>query len=534
MNSAEKQYVILPKNALEGSGPRNSVRGLLLAAGYDKVANGFDRRDQIEQGDFIFRGVKGADALSTQLELFQQQSLGILVGSDVLAEADISAISLGVSSRLEMLVKLGIGECRMRFLVPNESKVSSSSDLENRLIFSKYAGLAETTLRALDVRTPVRQTEGADTRVNDWRKQEPRVGAFEIVGSGDTARQNDLQIVEGLAYPSGETLGLPYLDLNSVTTDFYASNIQGASSRSRDMLREMGLALESARTVNRYVTFVFNARNSELSRFANLGMKGPTISPLLTRDGEEWSSVTISVPEKSQNAVRADLMSRGARDLLTSSPLNAEPDPDTSNVVRILPFNSDAKTAEASSAIPDAEQKRGEVADWLVSLASKIDERASGGSQTSSTVKALGQGPDFCAGRFVSEAGELSRAIRKETQKDAIDEAGQCFYWFVVALKSKGYSLDEVAAVLSDETAFKERLVAILASTEAKRTLVGSGGIGAEAVDFADDSITFSTALRKSGKDVALAAAGSSLTKLLSLLKISNIDLTAVMEAERG
>lgn len=532
MKSPDKQYVILPKSALEGSGSRNSVRGLLLAAGYDKVANGFDRRDQIVQGDFIFRGVKGSDALSTQLELFREQPLGMLIGSDVLAEADIAAMSLGVRSDIQKLVSLNIGECRMRFLVPNESKVQTEADLSERLIFSKYAGLAERSLASLGVRTPVRQTEGADTRVNDWRMQEPRVGAFEIVGSGDTARQNDLQIVEGFAYPTGDMLNLPYLDLNRITTDMYVSNIGNASRRSRDMLREIGLALESARTVNRFVTFQFNVPNAELSKFADLGMKGPSVSPLLTKDGVEWSAVTISVPESSQNAARADLMARGAKDLLTSSPLNAEPNPETSSVIRLLPFGTGAKDTE--STIVDQASKQTEEASWLVGLSEKLDQRIQSRDQNSTTLKALEKGPEFCAARYVGEAGELSKALRKETKADATMEASQCFYWFIVALKSKGYSLDEVASLLTDAETPTDRLKAIIASADTKRALVGSGGIANEAVDYADDAITFSTALRKLEKDEALNAAGVSLQKLLSLLKIADIDLSAVMEAERG
>jgi len=535
MNSAEKQYIVLPKNALtEGSGSRNGVLGLLIAAGYDKVANGFDRRDQIEQGDFIFRGIKGSGALATQLELFRQQPLGMLMGSDVLAEADINALSLGVRSEIQKLVPLDIGECRMRFLVPNESRSQTEADLESRLIFSKYAGLAERTLGAMNVRTLVRQTEGADTRVNEYRTLQPRVGAFEIVGSGDTARQNNLQIVEGFSYPSGESLGLPYLDLNRITTDFSMSNIASASNRSRDMLREMGLALESARTVNRFVTFQFNARASEANAFSDLGMKGPTISPLLTRDGEKWVSVTISVPEGNQNAMRAKLMSRGAKDLLTSSPLSAEPDPDTSSVIRILPF--DDMRAGRSDALDDREESRQKTADWLLGLAETVRKRAESGDEQSSTVRALRQGPELCAARYVGEAGELSKAIRTETTKAAIAEAGQCFYWFLVSLQSKGYSFDEVlASLLSDQDqASKDTLCAVLSSVERTTTFVGSGGINAEAVDFSDDTMTFSTALRKKSKDEALSAAARSLQKLLSLLKIADIDLIAVMEAERG
>lgn len=342
MKSAEKQYIIVPKNAFtEGSGPRNGMLDLLVRAGYDKVTDGLDRRDQVEQGDFIFRGVKGSDALATQLELFGGMPLVILMGSDVLAEADISALSFGVRSDVQKLVDLGIGECRMRFLVPNESRVETPKDLEERLIFSKYSGLAGRTLSAMGVNIPVRQTEGADTRVNDWRQKNRRIGAFEIVGSGDTARQNNLQIVEEFKYPSCESLGLPYLDLNRITTDLYVSNITRMSTKSKDRLREIGLALESARTVNRFVTFQCNVLTSDVPRFADLGMKGPTVCPLVGPREATWSAITISVQEDEQNAMRVELLARGAKDILSGSPLNAEPDAEQSSVIQLLPFTQD-------------------------------------------------------------------------------------------------------------------------------------------------------------------------------------------------
>ncbi len=510
------------------------MQDLLVRAGYDKVTNGFDRDDQIEQGDFIFRGVKGADAIATQLELFQETPIGMLMGSDVLAEGDILAFSLGVRSDIQKFVDLGIGECRMRFLVPNESQVETPEDLEARLIFSKYSGITRRALASLAVGAFIRQTQGADTRVNDWRQENQRVGAFEIVGSGDTARQNNLQIVEGFKYPTGEALGLPYLDLNRITTDMYVSNIQNASTRSRNMIREIGLALESARTVNRFVMFQFNALTSDLSRFADLGMKGPTVSPLVSGD-ESWSAVTISVPEAQQNAMRMTLLARGAKDLLSSSPLNAEPDAERSSVIRLLPFSQQAEADVCGSQVNNPEMSRQEAADWLLSLFDTVRQRAEMVDESSSTARALRQGSELCAARYVGEVGELSKAIRTETMKDAIAEAGQCFYWFMVALQSKGYSFDEVlTSLLAGQDQASNKLCTILLSIEKTKPFVGSGGIAQEAVAYADDAITFSTALRKKSKDEALRAAGASLQKLLSLLKIADIDLAAVMEAERA
>lgn len=540
MRTPDKQTIIIPKNAVtDGAGPRNGLLGLLERAGYDVlVRKGLDRKDQAEQGDFVFRGVKGSDALAAQLELYDRDSIGILMGSDVIAEADLSAVSVGVRSDIQKLLTLGIGPCRMRFLSPEENIVNGGPDLGDRLIFSKYPRLTEATLRAMGVKAPVRRTEGADTRVNEWRQEQPNVGAFEIVGTGDTARQNKLQIVETFWYPDGRSMEMPYLDLNNVTTDLYATNLARAGGRSRDMLREIGLALESARQQNRFVTFEFNVPTDDTPNFADFGMKGPTISSVMTQAGVgPWSALKISVPVDQVNRVRSELLRRGAQDLLTVDGVDAEPGRDTSEVIRILPFEENGADVTLSSA--SSELVRREVAGWLTDLNTTVDTAP--GRPESGTARSLAKGDEFCASRFVNEALELSRAIRTETRENAVTEAGQCFYWMLTALKSKGISFSTVLKgviaqrMLKDEDTFTDtdRLAVILQSIDEAETLVGSGGIAGEAVSFADDAVSFSTALRKQAPDAAALAAGLSLQKLITLLRIAGIDLHEVMQDER-
>ncbi len=541
MNSPEKQFVIIPKNIVgDGAGPRNGLIGLLDRAGYDKVGKGFDRRDQVEQGDFVFRGVKGPDALATQLELFRGRPLAILIGSDVLAEADFQAMNLGVRSDIQQLLTLGVGPCRMRFLVPKENPVNESEDLRGRLIFSKYPNVTEATLRAMRIDASVRRTEGADTRVGEYREGNTGVGAFEIVGTGETAEKNRLQVTDGLTYPSGVDLGVPYLDLGSVTTNVYASNIARAGNRSRELLRELGLSLESARTTNRFVTFKFNVPTEQVVRFADLGMKGPTVAPVMTRAGEQpWSALEISIPAESENRMRSELLRRGARDLLSGSSMDAEPSADTSEVIRILPFESEAKGATES--ILDPEEERSQVAEWMLGLMETITRRAESDDESSGTVRALSQGVTFCAPRFANEAQELSRAIRLEPRENAVDEAGQCLYWLLVSLRARDISFVEFLRSAASHLALDpdsardmtEQVMQILEVSDRDMPLVGSGGMTGEAVSFADQAVEASSLLRKGGHDAAVAGAALSLKKLLRLLKLAEIDLVDVMRKEQ-
>lgn len=91
----------------------------------------------------------------------------------------------------------------------------------------------------------------------------------------------------------------------------------------------------------------------------------------------------------------------------------------------------------------------GRLADALAHLAATIDARAEEGDAGKSwTAKLLARGPDACAAKVAEEGGELSDAVRGETDARVASEAADVLYHVFVALRSRGVSLDDVAAAL--------------------------------------------------------------------------------------
>lgn len=85
----------------------------------------------------------------------------------------------------------------------------------------------------------------------------------------------------------------------------------------------------------------------------------------------------------------------------------------------------------------------------LAHLAATIDARAdTAEAGTSWTAKLLAQGPDMCAAKVAEEGAELAEAVRRESDARVASEAADVLYHLVVALRSRGVSLDAVAADL--------------------------------------------------------------------------------------
>lgn len=85
----------------------------------------------------------------------------------------------------------------------------------------------------------------------------------------------------------------------------------------------------------------------------------------------------------------------------------------------------------------------------LAHLAGTIDARASDGDSGKSwTAKLLAKGPEACADKVAEEGGELADAVRGESDARVASEAADLLYHVFVALRSRGVSLNDVAAAL--------------------------------------------------------------------------------------
>lgn len=90
-----------------------------------------------------------------------------------------------------------------------------------------------------------------------------------------------------------------------------------------------------------------------------------------------------------------------------------------------------------------------QIAAALRELAAKIDARAGADASHSYTAQLLAKGPAACAKKLGEEGVELALAVSSQSEAEVAAEAGDVLYHLLVALRVRGVSLDEVAAVLA-------------------------------------------------------------------------------------
>ena len=84
----------------------------------------------------------------------------------------------------------------------------------------------------------------------------------------------------------------------------------------------------------------------------------------------------------------------------------------------------------------------------LTRLAKTIDGRAGGDPETSWTAKLLAGGPALTAKKLGEEGVEAALAVSHQTDKEVTAEAADLVYHLLVALRSRGVSLDDLAREL--------------------------------------------------------------------------------------
>jgi phosphoribosyl-ATP pyrophosphohydrolase len=84
----------------------------------------------------------------------------------------------------------------------------------------------------------------------------------------------------------------------------------------------------------------------------------------------------------------------------------------------------------------------------LARLAGTIDERAGGDPEKSWTAKLLAGGPALIAKKLGEEGVEAALAVANQGDKEVAAEAADVLYHLLVALRSRGVSLDDLAQAL--------------------------------------------------------------------------------------
>lgn len=85
----------------------------------------------------------------------------------------------------------------------------------------------------------------------------------------------------------------------------------------------------------------------------------------------------------------------------------------------------------------------------LSHLSETIEARVGGDPGSSYTARLLARGPKQCGKKLGEEAVELALALAAEGDQEVAGETADLLYHLLVALRSRGVSLDEVADALA-------------------------------------------------------------------------------------
>ncbi len=88
------------------------------------------------------------------------------------------------------------------------------------------------------------------------------------------------------------------------------------------------------------------------------------------------------------------------------------------------------------------------LASMLAELAATIDARADADPESSWTARLLSGGPEACAKKLGEEGVEAAIAVAAQSDEAVAAEAADLIYHLMVALRSRGVPLDQVADVL--------------------------------------------------------------------------------------
>ena len=86
--------------------------------------------------------------------------------------------------------------------------------------------------------------------------------------------------------------------------------------------------------------------------------------------------------------------------------------------------------------------------DMLSELAKTIDARVAGDPETSWTAKLLAGGPTLTAKKLGEEGVEAALAVAHQSDAEVAAESADLLYHLLVALRSRGVSLDTVGRAL--------------------------------------------------------------------------------------
>ena len=215
--------------------------------------------------------------------------------------ADIGIVGdnvvLETSAKIERVMGLGFGKCRMSIAVPKHVDYKGITSLENRRIATSYNAILSSYLNKKGVKADIHKISGS---VEIAPGIDMADAIFDIVSTGSTLISNGLKEVEKI--------------LESEAAIYCNTSI---NQEKKDLINKLCFRIRSVNTAKDHKYILLNVPNEKLDLVCEIlpGMKSPTIMPLGV---EGWSSIHSVIKEDMFWDVIEQLKDAGAESLLVT------------------------------------------------------------------------------------------------------------------------------------------------------------------------------------------------------------------------
>ncbi|CAG8694421.1 14446_t:CDS:2 [Dentiscutata erythropus] len=223
--------------------------------------------------------------------------LGI-TGQDMILESQ-------AEERVEQLLDLGFGKCKLQVQVPIKSNIKKVEDLVGKRVVSSFVVLASAYFEELDKKY-----------LSDDQKKEGKKTKIEYV-SGSVEAACALGLADGIVdlVESGETMRAAGLHAISTVCNTEAILIRNKHSSNDSLIAKITSRIKGVIAAQKYVLLNYNIQRHSLSKATKItpGRQAPTVSPL---DNGDWVEVQSMVCKDEVAEIMDKLEEIGAKDIL--------------------------------------------------------------------------------------------------------------------------------------------------------------------------------------------------------------------------
>jgi ATP phosphoribosyltransferase len=245
----------------------------------------------------------GPTALKTQAYNFPVELL-FLRDDDIPTSVESGVASAGIvgenvleekGSKVDKLIGLGFGKCRLSLAVPKGVVINGLSDLQGQRVATSYPNILLRYVQSKKIQISIQELSGSVEIA-------PSIGLADaicdLVSSGSTLASNGLRELEVVMQSQAVLIG------SKALTD-----------EERKILQKLIFRIEAVRKAKHTKYLLLNAPNSALEQIKAIspGLKSPTIIPL---QNEGWSSVHTVIQEDDFWEVIDKLKALGAEGIL--------------------------------------------------------------------------------------------------------------------------------------------------------------------------------------------------------------------------